>query len=298
MQRRALNYTGRLGGMLALCVLVGCSDFAPSEQPTIVVSIPPLHAIVTELIGDDVTVTRLLPPGASPHTYALRPHDAAAVDRALAVLYVADEFDGWAVAMPTRRSVAVLDLVPEAMRRTWTTGMDDGHHHRDVDPHFWTDPLAVSALVPVLAKELANLIPEHADAIHERARMFQERLTALNEETELALAGVSSQHVILHHPSWNYFMSRYALNAVGVLEASAGVEQTAKSLASLITSGREQSARAIFTEPQLARRPAEVVAEELGVPIHELDPLGGVAGRESYAAWLRYNTAVFVEALQ
>jgi len=54
----------------------------------------------------------------------------------------------------------------------------------------------------------------------------------------------------------------------------------------------------VLTEPQLARRPAEVVAEAAGVRCYEMDPLGGVPGRETYSELLRYNARVLVEALQ
>lgn len=51
-------------------------------------------------------------------------------------------------------------------------------------------------------------------------------------------------------------------------------------------------------EVQLSRRPAEVLAAEANVALYELDPKGGVAGRDTYEQLLLFNAAVLAEALQ
>ena len=41
-----------------------------------------------------------------------------------------------------------------------------------------------------------------------------------------------------------------------------------------------------------------MIAEESGLPVYELDPVGGGPGAESYEALLRKNAAVLDEALR
>jgi hypothetical protein len=41
-----------------------------------------------------------------------------------------------------------------------------------------------------------------------------------------------------------------------------------------------------------------VIAEESGLPLYELDPVGGGPGADSYEALLRKNAAVLDEALR
>jgi ABC-type Zn uptake system ZnuABC Zn-binding protein ZnuA len=60
---------------------------------------------------------------------------------------------------------------------------------------------------------------------------------------------------------------------------------------------RAAGVRVIFTETQLQRRPAEVVAAEAGVALAELDPLGGFPGRDTYQDLLRFDAAVLADAL-
>lgn len=275
----------------------GCGQ--PEAKPGFVVTTPPLAMIVRELVGDRWPVVTLLDPGQSPHTYAPRPSDAALSEASLTLFSAADDLDGWAADLPAKRHVALIGLVPEAFRRTMPDEPGhEGHGHGDVDPHFWGDPLAVRAMLEPLAKALSEADPEGAAAYRANAARFGESLTALDESLRDMLAPVKGASVILFHPSWDYFLERYGIRVAGLVEPFAGKEATAKYLADLAALTERENVRAVLTEPQLARRPAEVVAEAAGVPCFEIDPLGGVPGRDSYAELLRHNAAVLLEALQ
>ena len=53
---------------------------------------------------------------------------------------------------------------------------------------------------------------------------------------------------------------------------------------------KKNKAAALFVEPQLDRAPGEMIAKEAKITLGELDPVGGVAGRDSYEALLTWNT--------
>ena len=76
-----------------------------------------------------------------------------------------------------------------------------------------------------------------------------------------------------------------------------GREPTPRSLARILEAIRTSGARALFSEPQLDPRPARVIATESGLPLFELDPVGGGPGASTYEAWLLKNAAVLDEAL-
>src|SRR5690606_12522761 len=107
------------------------------------------------------------------------------------------------------------------------------------------------------------------------------------------------------HPSWDYFFARCGIPVAGAVEPYPGTEATPQYPESVARRLAEREVRALCTEPQLPRRPAEVVAEVLravnsGKPVRlcEIDPNGGVAGRMTYEELLRHNAAVLLEALQ
>lgn len=266
-------------------------------------SIHPAAAILTPLIAGRAGVDAIVPRNASPHTYETRPADAAIAESARALFYIADDLDGWAVSLPTAERVALMDFVPESLRHPWPEeagghehGHDGDHHHHD-DPHFWSDPLAVAAVLPKIAESLRRLDPGGADGYAAQAAAFEGELAALHEEMTALTESLRGAKVVTFHPSWNYFLYRYGIEPAGYIEPSAGKEITPRDLQALIELARSEGVKAILTEPQLAPRPAQVVSEETGIPVYEIDPLGGADGRMTYPELIRYNAAILREAL-
>jgi len=58
--------------------------------------------------------------------------------------------------------------------------------------------------------------------------------------------------------------------------------------------------RAVFAEPQLNPRVAEVIAKEANVKVLFLDPIGGpdLEGRHTYIDLMKYNLNVLQEAMK
>jgi ABC-type Zn uptake system ZnuABC Zn-binding protein ZnuA len=167
-----------------------------------------------------------------------------------------------------------------------------------VDPHFWTDPLAVRSMLPELARTLGELDPAGAEHYRSQADLFARELDKLHEEMTVRLKPVEGQPTLLFHPSFLYLIRRYRLQFAGVIEAFPGKSPTPRYLAEIIETIESSGARAIFTEPQLARQPARVVAESADVALFELDPIGGQEGRMTYRELMLHNADVLREALQ
>ena len=294
----------------AMLLVTGCAEPAP-DHLQYAVSIHPLKAILDELTEGRAEVTRLVPPGASPHTYEPRPGDARKAANAAALFHVNAGLDGWITQIAARRHVAIADLLPESVRRPWTHDAHDhdhGHSHEaeeDFNPHFWSDPQTVQAVLPALVEILSEIDPEGAETYAQNAVQFQEELLQLDQALRGRMAAYSGRPVAQFHPSWDYFFHRYALPVAAVIEPFPGKEATPKYLKAIIDTLANMEIAALCTEPQLPKRPALVVAEAYQsahpgqtLALCEIDPIGGVAGRETYAELLLYNTAQLEAALQ
>lgn len=71
-----------------------CST-AQAEVPRVVTDITPVHSLVATVMKGVGAPTLLVEPGASPHSYALRPSKAAALDRADAVFWMGEALASW-----------------------------------------------------------------------------------------------------------------------------------------------------------------------------------------------------------
>ena len=104
---------------------------------------------------------------------------------------------------------------------------------------------------------------------------------------------------VAFHPSWSYFARRYGLSEVGIIQQSPGRDPTPRQIEEIIAAVRRYHIRAVFAEPQFNSAAARAIAEEAGVAVLILDPLGGPdrPGRDSYIALMRHNLEIIKEAM-
>jgi len=112
------------------------------------------------------------------------------------------------------------------------------------------------------------------------------------------LAPVRGAPFVPFHDAWPYFAAHFGLDLVVEIEPFPGREPSAGELAEVIDTIARAGAVAVFSEVQLPERPARVLADEAGVRLGVLDPIGGAPGRRGYAELLRYNAAEILATLR
>lgn len=301
----------RLGGRPLLWLLIAAVLSLPAgafaqSRPSVVVSLHPIYDLVRQIAGDEVEVTRLLPPGASPHTFDPKPSDAMRIARA-DLLVINGGLDLWlrdlllasGSGAPILEIIAIPDVLaalhedfPDLVPR------DASGNYLSFNTHVWLDPVVMSAALPAIASALAGVAPDHETLFVERAAALAADLLRLDMELSQLTAPTVGQAFVPFHDAWPYFAARYGLDLVVEIEPFPGREPSVAYLRAALALIEDSGARALFTESQLNRRPAEVLAEDAGLPLYEMDPLGGVAGRETYQELLRFNARVVLEALR
>jgi zinc transport system substrate-binding protein len=310
--RNPRNIPAWLGGMLlivAACFALGCNHEVSDTQPSdvkrrYVVTIAPVASLITELVRGRAEVTCLLRPGISEHAFELRPSDMRDAQGALALITVAPDIDSWADRIPVKTRIQLLRFVPEENHiegvHSESDHDHDAHHdhsHDGVDGHVWTDPRLMRSVLPDLVSELCRIDPEGAEIYRANETKLAAELAALDAEIATMLAPVRGEVVFTYHAGLQYFLARYDLKFGGVIEMMPGREPSPAYLSSLVQKIKSAGARALFTEPSLPRQPAEILAREAGLPLFELDPIGGTPGRETYRALLIYNAQTLATAL-
>ncbi len=272
------------------------------SQPRYVTTIHPFKEILHSIADGRATVHELLPPGASPHTYEMRPSDMRKVEGATALIFGAPNLDSWALNLQSKQSIELVELIPESFRIHFK---GHAHHHgeehghkSDIDPHFWTDPLTVQALLPNLVQKLISIDPEGAENYQGNANRFSAHLDSVHLKIQELLAPIKTRTVMLSHPFFQYFLQRYNFDTVDIIEKSPGNEPTPREVKKLIDRVRSNHVSVICTHPQLSDRAAEIIAESSGAKIVELDPLGGVKNRLTYDDILLYNSRKLAEAFK
>ena len=256
---------------------------ASGDVYSVFVTIQPLESIAESLAGDRADVHVLLPPGADPHTYEPTPDDIKKLSDSAILFEIGMGLDDWAAKLalaakngpriyPVSAGVPSLPAVPQrALKRLELRGKMPAHNN----PHVWLDPdVTADIIIPTMARAFSAADPPNTELYMANARRMSKHIEAFSEKARVRLEPAAGKAVILHHGSFIYFCRRFKLPVIDILEPFPGQEPSAKELTSIIQSARAESVVAILAEPQVSPKPARIIADELSIPIVEVDPLG------------------------
>ena len=271
----------RLRLALAGLIVLSSTVMARAETPSVVVSVAPLHAIVAAVMVGGAPPRLLVKGGASPHDYALRPSDAAALNDADLVVWVGETFELFLAspldALAGRAKVVTLEEI-----------IGDGEN-----PHLWLDPDNAREIARRVSDALSDLDPGNRDRYEFNAAGFSVRLGLLDEELRHILAPVADAPYLVFHDAYGAFERRYGLAMVGAVTINPQQKPGAKRIAALRETIRETGARCLFGEPQFTPALLDILIEGGAARIAILDPLGATLapGPEAYFT-LMINLAV------
>jgi zinc transport system substrate-binding protein len=276
----------------------GGTPIPGADRIKVAVSIAPLADLAQQVGGEHVTVTTLVPPAASPHTYEPTPAQVREVAEADVLALIGLGFEFW--AEDVIGSAANPDLIVVRTSEGIEVIHDEHEHeeHETGNPHVWLNPRNAMVQVRHLGDALVEADPAHQAEYEANAEATLAQLEALDEEIAAQVATWSSREFIAFHPSWIYFAQRYGLTQAAVIERTPGREPSPAELAEIIETARRIGAKAIFAEPQFSPKAAETIAAESGAQVLFLNPLGEAEGPTSYLEMMRYNVAQMGKAMK
>ncbi|EJM04770.1 MULTISPECIES: zinc ABC transporter substrate-binding protein ZnuA [unclassified Pseudomonas] len=268
---------------VASFLLIGSAQ----AEVKVLTSIKPLQ-LIAAAVQDGVAIPEvLLPPGASPHNYALRPSDVRKVQSVDLLYWIGPDMEGFLPRVLNGRtlpSVAVQDLPGMHLRRF----AEDSHSHAEeadehdhdhrpgtLDAHLWLSPVNARVIADKMAADLSAVDPANAERYQSNAKAFDERLGALDQRLKKRLASVEGKPYFVFHEAFDYFEEAYGLKHAGVFSVAAEVQPGAQHVAAMRKRLQEVGKTCVFSEPPLRPRLAETLVAGLPVKLAELDALGG-----------------------
>ncbi len=327
----------RLAGKAAVFMgVAGLFFTSPAvAQPNVVVSIPPLHSLVAGVMEGVGKPTLLVKGGASPHTYALRPSDARALEDADLIVWIGEDLERFlakpvsalgtsARSLETMNAPGVHLLYPagqdepagevhehenehgrehaEATVRSHEDHDDDhGHHHdpNSANPHIWLSPENAKAIVSAVADALEAADPENAARYRSNQQNQVQRLEALSADMHKVLAPVAEGHFVVFHDAYRYFAEAFGLRQVGAITVNPDRMPGARHLSELRQKVLDLGATCIFREPQFTPKLAEAIVSGTSARLGILDPLGAglETGPDLYFRLMRGNAQSLADCL-
>jgi zinc transport system substrate-binding protein len=280
-------------------ILLASLTLAPAAAlagvPEVVTDIPPVHSLVSMVMGNLGTPGLLLDDGADAHDYQLRPSQGAALERADLLIWVGPAMTPWLDRIAAGRdSGSVLGLLDLPQTRLLGFGSgeadhDHAHSPGDADPHAWLDAGNAAIWLTAIADDLGRRDPENAAIYRANAAAARERLVSLDGSLRQRLQAAQGRPIVTGHDAYGYFARRYGLTIAGTVAAGDAVSPGAARLTALRATIRQSGVACLFPELGQPEAATVVLAEGTAVRIGTpLDPEGRslLPGPDLYPALL------------
>lgn len=277
-----------------ICLIALFFVASAQAEVRVLTSIKPLQ-LIAAAVQDGVGAPEvLLPPGASPHHYALRPSDVRRVRDADLLYWVGADLENFLPRVLSNRQkpqVAVQDLPGMALRHFGDSheehaghgedhadedlGHDHDHRPGSLDAHLWLSPVNAKVIAARIAADLSALDAANAARYAANLQAFEQRLDALDGRIRPQLAALQGKPYFVFHEAFDYFEAAYGLKHAGVFSVLTEVQPGARHVAAMRERLQAAGPSCVFSEPPLRPRLAETLTAGLPVKLAELDALGG-----------------------
>ncbi len=306
----------RLPLVLAAAALLGVAASGPAaadDELRVVASIKPVHSLVSAVMAGVGEPHLVIRGHSSPHTFTMRPSDAAALEDAHIVFMIGDTMEtalaGPVEALAGDARVIRLAHTPGLVRRPLRdgggfedhdhdshghAGQDDhddeamhrdddhGHGHADhdddddvaYDMHVWLDPINGWTMARAIAGALAEIDPANAASYDANVDALLHRLNHVTEDIAQAVASARGVPFIVFHDGYRYFEDRFGLTAAGSVVVSPERAPGARRISELRDKLQDLGVVCVFDEPQFDKRLVRTVIEGSDVKAGTVDPIG------------------------
>lgn len=264
---------------------------APAQADVqVLTSIKPLQLIAAAVQDGLGQPDVLLPPGASPHNYALRPSDVRRVRDVQLFYWIGPDMESFLPRVIQSRSqpaVAVQSLPGMKLRHFAADssshddhdhgGNDHDHDHMpgSLDSHLWLSTVNARVIANKMAADLSAADAANAARYEQNAKAFVERLDALDARLKDRVSSIAGKPYFVFHEAFDYFEEAYGLKHAGVFAVAAEIQPGAQHVAAMRERLKEAGKTCVFSEPPMRPRLAETLTAGLPVKLAELDALGG-----------------------
>jgi len=337
-------------------VLASCSPTTPNEPadvsaetspttaqaqdaPSVVVTTTVLGSVVGEILtcalGDDSSMTVLMPVGADPHDFqasSAQVAQMASADLVVAnglgleegVLDALENLDADGVSV--MEIASLVDPLPFGEKHSEDDSHDDhaeddghtedesmedhaedegdaDHEHGDFDPHFWFDMERMALAAELIGAELART---GGDSFATCGTSVAAEIRAAEVVVQEALSRVpeANRALVTDHDALGYLAERYDYEVVGVVIPGGSTlgDPNSSELAKLISIIRQEGVPAIFGNTADSPALLETLAAEVGSDVQVIElfvgSLGGPeSGAESYIEMMTTNATRIASAL-
>lgn len=283
--------TSRFTGLIALGAATLLASTSTLASTQVVTSLKPIELLVKAIAADDVEITTLVQPGASPHNYSMKPSQRRALEAADAIFWVGPEMEtfltrllGGSEFRDRTYSLMHGENVPEVQSDNNHGDHDehehhnhhDDHHHdhgSGEDPHIWLDPALAVEMARDIHRVLATLKSADTHVLDANLARFERAMAETETAINQRLDPARDIDLFTYHDAFTRFVGHYNMNLEGILTLNPELSPGAGHIAEVQEKLRNANQPCLLTEPQFNRQWWRSITEGLDITFSTWDPL-------------------------
>jgi len=305
--------------LIIIILISGCiSDQSINEdkeykQLSIFTTIYPLEYFTKRIGGSVVSIENIVPPGSDAHSIDLSPSEMVKVAKGEAFIYSGTGLEGFAQSIIESlegeqvmivNATENITLLESSVRDQHS---DDENNHkneeRELDPHFWLDPIRSMKVAGNIKKSLIELYPEEKEVFEANFISLKRDLEKLDAEFNEMIKSAEKKKFIVSHSAYGYWEERYGLEQIGISGISPSDEPSQQQLIGIINLMGKEGLTHLFFEENSNNKVAKNVQIETGSSplfLHNLESLSeqNRDANEDYLSIMKRNLAALREGLK
>jgi zinc/manganese transport system substrate-binding protein len=330
----------RFGVIVLSIVLVACTGGSSEagcpaidgREINVVATTPMIGEFVSQVGGDNINLTVLMPAEVDPHNYAPSPQDAGKIADADLVFYTGLRYEPSALVKLLENSACSSEVLAEVGENVFPIefkeeghddhdeeghddhdeeghddhdeeGHDDheGHDHGAYDPHFWFDPNRVSYAAEYIESKLVEFDPSNASVYEAAGKAYVTELKGLVSQVSELISTIPSQNrkLITTHESLGYLEAKFGLEVLSTIIPSvdSANEISPSQLVGVIDVIEDNNVKVIFIEAEAPSVYADTIVAETGIKAVEGLWVETLKEGQSYPEFLFEAVELIVENL-
>ena len=282
-------------------------DVPQEEKLTIITSFYPYHEFTKNVAGDFADVKQFMPSGVEAHDWEPRAQEIQSLKDADVFVYnglgmepyieniiESGEFDN-ILFVKASDGVELLKFEDDHDDHDehakdddhddhdeHEEGGHDGHDHDyEFDPHIWLDPILVKQQVNVIRDGLIQADPENKEHYEENARIYNNKMDALDMKIGTALSSCQKDTIVPYHNAFTYLGERYDIHIMALGGVAPDAEASAAEIAEFVDFVKDNDIKVIFSEDLVDPRLAEVIADEANAQVMLFSPIEALNQEEA-----------------
>ena len=252
------------------------------NTPSVVVSIKPIHSIVSSLMQGVSTPQLLLESNDSAHSFHLLPSQASILENADLIISISPNFESGLTSALSNYStssqiiVAELNLANFYSYRDVDDSQHKGHedHNEGYDYHLWLDINNIRLIAKQITQHLIKLDAVNESTYTKNLETLDAKLLQLKKDIDLKLASIGAVNFANYSDTLQYFEKSHNLSQPIIITPFHGSRLSIHAVLKAKKRMKQQHVECLLHTSEVTVKKTKTLTEGMSIKRNEISILG------------------------